>query len=207
MDSNGPLWGQRQCLGLKHTIKGPVTSKERELSSLLDRPQGRCGIQAHSWRAGVMWQVRTGIGNPSPRTHRGQWAIQRAGFHLQHTRSRPAILIHLRRLSPSPRPLESRRALWGKQKEQATCSLNNPEALKLRYKNLPRGWLKMQDQSFHSFKKKNEIMPFTAISLDLEVKWSKSGRKRQISPSVTYIWNVKYDTCERIYDTARDSRM
>ena len=38
------------------------------------------------------------------------------------------------------------------------------------YESLLSGDTFMPFQSFHSFKKKNEIMPFTAISMDLEVK-------------------------------------
>ena len=36
---------------------------------------------------------------------------------------------------------------------------------------------------------------------DYHTKWSKSGRERQISYDITYLWNLKYDTNELIYKT------
>lgn len=92
-------------------------------------------------------------GNPSPRTHRGQEPFRGLGF--TSTPAPEPLHPHTSEKTPHHPP-----GLWRAEghcgeskKEQATCSLNNPEALKLRYKSLPRGWLKMQDQSFHSFKK------------------------------------------------------
>ena len=48
---------------------------------------------------------------------------------------------------------------------------------------------------------KNKIFPFAASWLDIEdimLKWNKSHRERQrqIPYSITYIWNLKYDTNE-----------
>ena len=37
-------------------------------------------------------------------------------------------------------------------------------------------------------------------------KWSKSERKRQIPYDITYMWNLKYDTKEHIYETGTDSQ-
>ena len=37
-------------------------------------------------------------------------------------------------------------------------------------------------------------------------KWSKSERERQIPFGITYMWNLKYDTSEPIYETETDSR-
>ena len=37
-------------------------------------------------------------------------------------------------------------------------------------------------------------------------KWSKSERERQISYDITYMWNLKYDTNELIYETKADSQ-
>ena len=34
---------------------------------------------------------------------------------------------------------------------------------------------------------------------DYHTKWSKSGRERQISHDITYMWNLKNDTSELIY--------
>ena len=36
---------------------------------------------------------------------------------------------------------------------------------------------------------------------DYHTKWSKSERERQISYDITYVWNLKYDTNEPIYET------
>ena len=37
-------------------------------------------------------------------------------------------------------------------------------------------------------------------------KRSKSERERQISYDITYMWNLKYDTNEHIYETETDSQ-
>ena len=37
-------------------------------------------------------------------------------------------------------------------------------------------------------------------------KWSKSERERQIPYNITYMWNLKYDTNELIYETKTDSQ-
>ena len=45
-------------------------------------------------------------------------------------------------------------------------------------------------------------MPFAATWMDLEViTLSKSERQRQISYDITYMWNLKYDTNELVYET------
>ena len=41
--------------------------------------------------------------------------------------------------------------------------------------------------------KKNEIMPFTATWMDLEII-ILIERERQIPYDITYMWNLKYDT-------------
>ena len=41
---------------------------------------------------------------------------------------------------------------------------------------------------------------------DYHTKWSKSDRERQISYDITYMWNLKYDTNEPIYETETESR-
>ena len=41
---------------------------------------------------------------------------------------------------------------------------------------------------------------------DYHTKWSKSERERQIPYDITYMWNLKYDTNEVIYETETDSR-
>ena len=41
---------------------------------------------------------------------------------------------------------------------------------------------------------------------DYHTKWSKSERKRQIPYDITYMWNLKYDRNEPIYETETDSQ-
>ena len=36
---------------------------------------------------------------------------------------------------------------------------------------------------------------------DYHTKWNKSDGERQISYAITYMWNLKYDTNELIYET------
>ena len=40
---------------------------------------------------------------------------------------------------------------------------------------------------------------------DYHTKLSKSERERQIPYDITYMWNLKYDTNEPIYETERES--
>ena len=55
--------------------------------------------------------------------------------------------------------------------------------------------------------KKNEIMPFTATWMQVEIIiLSMSERERQIPHGVTYMWNLKYGTNELIYKTEIDSQ-
>ena len=41
---------------------------------------------------------------------------------------------------------------------------------------------------------------------DYHIKWSKSERERQIPYDITYMWNLKYDTNEPIYESETESR-
>ena len=41
---------------------------------------------------------------------------------------------------------------------------------------------------------------------DYRTKWSKSKRERQISYDITYMWNLKYDTNELIYEQIQTHR-
>ena len=38
---------------------------------------------------------------------------------------------------------------------------------------------------------------------DYHTKWSKSERDRQVPHDIIYMWNLKYDTSEPIYETHR----
>ena len=49
-------------------------------------------------------------------------------------------------------------------------------------------------------------MPFVLIWVDLEIILSKSKRERQIPYNITYMWNLKYDKNEFVYDTETDSQ-
>ena len=49
-------------------------------------------------------------------------------------------------------------------------------------------------------------MPFAVTWMQLEIIiLSKSERERQIPYDITYIWNLKYDTNEPIYETETES--
>ena len=41
---------------------------------------------------------------------------------------------------------------------------------------------------------------------DYHTKWSKSERERQIPYDITYMWNLKYNTNEPVYETETDSQ-
>ena len=41
---------------------------------------------------------------------------------------------------------------------------------------------------------------------DYHTNWIKSKGERQIPNDITYIWNIKYDTNELIYETETDSQ-
>ena len=51
---------------------------------------------------------------------------------------------------------------------------------------------------YYSAIKKNEIMPFAATLVDLEFIISS---ERHIPYDITYMWNLKYDTNQHIYET------
>ena len=61
---------------------------------------------------------------------------------------------------------------------------------------------------YYSAIKKNEIMPFAATWMDLEIiiLSALSQTERQISYDIPYTWNLKYDTNELIYKTETDSQ-
>ena len=63
---------------------------------------------------------------------------------------------------------------------------------------------------YYSAIKKNEIMPFAATWMDLEIiihlLRSKSERERQTLYDTTYMWNLNCGTNELVYETETDSQ-
>ena len=51
----------------------------------------------------------------------------------------------------------------------------------------------------------NAIWSNTDAPRDYHTKWSKSERERQISYDIIYMWILKYDTHELIYEIEIDS--
>ena len=60
--------------------------------------------------------------------------------------------------------------------------------------------------SYYLAIKKNEIMPFAATQMDLEIIIPSEASQRQISDDITHMWNLQYDTNELTYKTERDSQ-
>ena len=48
--------------------------------------------------------------------------------------------------------------------------------------------------------RKNAIMPFAATWVDLEIIIVSEVRERQIPYDITYMWNLKYNTNQYIYE-------
>ena len=59
---------------------------------------------------------------------------------------------------------------------------------------------------YYSAIKKDEIMPFAVTWMQLEIIILSEVRKRQTPYDITYMWNLKYDTNEPIYETETDSQ-
>ena len=74
-------------------------------------------------------------------------------------------------------------------------------------------WIKKMRQTYtmdyYLDIKNNEIMPFAATQIDLEIiiLSEVSQKKGQIPYDITYMWNRKYDTNELIYETDTDSQI
>ena len=59
---------------------------------------------------------------------------------------------------------------------------------------------------YYSAIKKNEIIPFIATWMQLEmITLSNSEKERQIPYDITFMWNLKYDQNEPIHGTETDS--
>ena len=62
---------------------------------------------------------------------------------------------------------------------------------------------------YYSAITKNEVMPFAATWMDLEIiilREVSQTEKDKIPYDITYMWNLKYDTNELIYKTETDSQ-
>ena len=61
---------------------------------------------------------------------------------------------------------------------------------------------------YYSAIKKDEIMPFAATWMQLEIIiLSEGSQKQKDKYHITYTWNLKYDTKEPIYETETDSQI
>ena len=59
----------------------------------------------------------------------------------------------------------------------------------------------------HKKEQNNAICSNMYATRDYHTKWSKSERERQILlHKLTYMWNLKYDTNEPIYETETESQ-
>ena len=54
--------------------------------------------------------------------------------------------------------------------------------------------------------KKNKIIPSAATWMDYHTKEKKSKREKTNTNDLTYMWNLKYDTNEFIYEMEIDSQ-
>ena len=66
----------------------------------------------------------------------------------------------------------------------------------------------MHTVEYYSAIKHNEIMPFAAIWMDLEITiLSEVSQKEEdkLSYDIIYMWNLKYDINKFIYETETDS--
>ena len=60
---------------------------------------------------------------------------------------------------------------------------------------------------YYSAIKKNEIMPFAATWMDWDIIiLNKVSQTEKDKYHITYMWNLKYDTNELIYETEIDSQ-
>ena len=74
-------------------------------------------------------------------------------------------------------------------------------------------WIKTKYASMHTVEyysaiKHNEIMPFAAIWMDLEItilSEVSQKEKDKLSHDIIYMWNLKYDINEFIYERETDS--
>ena len=70
-------------------------------------------------------------------------------------------------------------------------------------------WIKMwyiYTMDYYAAIKKNEMMPFAATWMDLEIIILSEVNQRQISYDITYMWNLKDYSNESMYNTETDSQ-
>ena len=61
---------------------------------------------------------------------------------------------------------------------------------------------------YYSAINNNEIMPFAATWMDLEIIiLTEINQKEKVPYDITYMWNLKYDTNEPITETKTDSQI
>ena len=59
---------------------------------------------------------------------------------------------------------------------------------------------------YYSAITKDELMPFAATWMDVEIIILNEVSQRHIPYDITYMWNLKNDTNELIYKTETDSQ-
>ena len=59
---------------------------------------------------------------------------------------------------------------------------------------------------YYSAIRKNEIMPYAGTWMGLEIIILSEVSQRQIPYDITYMWSLKYDTNELIYETKTESQ-
>ena len=62
---------------------------------------------------------------------------------------------------------------------------------------------------YYSATKKNEIMPFAAtwMGLEIVILSEVNHTEKEIPYNTTYVWNLKYNTNQHIYETKPDSQI
>ena len=65
----------------------------------------------------------------------------------------------------------------------------------------------MHRLKYYSAIRKKEVMPYAGTWMALEITILSEVRQRQIPYDITYMWNLKYDTNEHIYETETYSEM
>ena len=68
--------------------------------------------------------------------------------------------------------------------------------------------ISLNTMEYYSVIKRNEIMPFAATWMNLEIIiLSKVRQKEKDKYHMIYMWNLKYDTNEHIYQAKTDSQI